>query len=55
MTWFALNGVVVALGLFVVAACLRPGAAGRAMLLIPFVLGSYITLNTLRKATCSWP
>jgi len=49
MLWFALNTLVVALGLFVVARRLRDDATGRAMLLIPFVLGSFIALNTLQK------
>jgi hypothetical protein len=36
-------------GLAVVARYLRPDAATRALLLVPFVLGSIITINTMQK------
>jgi len=49
MIWYGLNGLVVLAGLLVVAWHLRAAAAGRALLLMPFVLMSIITLNTLQK------
>jgi hypothetical protein len=47
--WFALNGIVLLLGLGLVARHLRGDAATMALLLTPFVLGSIATLNTLQK------
>jgi alpha-1,2-mannosyltransferase len=49
MVWFGLSGLVVLVGLAVVAWHLRGDAATRALLLVPFVLGSIITINTMQK------
>jgi alpha-1,2-mannosyltransferase len=49
MLWFGLNGLVVLVGLAVVARHLQRDAAARALLFVPFVLASIITLNTLQK------
>ena len=49
MVWFGLNGLIVLIGLVVVARNLRGDAAGIAALLVPFVFVSIITLNTLQK------
>src|SRR4030095_15729695 len=49
MLWFGLNGIVVLLGIVIVARYLRRDAATRALLLVPFVLGSIITINTMQK------
>jgi hypothetical protein len=49
MLWFGLNGALVFLGLVVVARTLTREAATRALVLVPFVLGTYVTLNTMQK------
>ena len=49
MLWFGLNGLVLLAGLAVVARHLRGDAATRALLLAPFVIGSFVTLNTMQK------
>jgi alpha-1,2-mannosyltransferase len=49
MVWFGLNGLVILVGLAVVAWHLQRDAAARALLFVPFVLASIITLNTLQK------
>ena len=49
MLWFGLNGLIVLTGLAMVARQLPRDAATRALLFVPFVLASIITLNTLQK------
>lgn len=49
MLWYGLNGLVVLAGLLLVARQLRGDAAARAALLVPFVLASIVTLNTMQK------
>lgn len=49
MLWFGLNGIVLVVGLAVVAWHLPEDAARRAWLLVPFVMGSLVTLNTMQK------
>jgi hypothetical protein len=48
MVWFALNGVVMVVGLLMVARMLGPIAGTRAVLLSPLVLASDLTIGTLQ-------
>jgi hypothetical protein len=48
MIWFALNGMVLLIGLLAVAGALGPVAGRRALLLSPLVLASDLTINTLQ-------
>jgi alpha-1,2-mannosyltransferase len=48
-TWFGLNGLVLLAGLLAAARAMGPAAGTRALLVAPFVLGAYGTLNTLQK------
>jgi hypothetical protein len=48
MIWFALNGAVLLIGLFVVARMLGPIAGRRALLFAPLVLASDLVLSTLQ-------
>jgi alpha-1,2-mannosyltransferase len=49
LLWFVLNGLVVALGMVLVARALPPPAARRALLLVPLVWISLPTLSALQK------
>ena len=49
MLWFALNGIVVLIGMLLVAHALGPIVGTRALLLIPLVWAALPTLGTLQK------
>jgi hypothetical protein len=49
LLWFGLSGLLVLTGLIVTARQLDEDEAARALLLVPFVMGSLLTVNTLQK------
>jgi hypothetical protein len=49
LLWFGLSGFLVLAGLIVTARQLEHEEAARAVLLVPFVMGSLVTVNTLQK------